>query len=177
MKIILLMVSSADGKTTKGDIGPTAWNSEEDRKMFSEKLDNASLIIMGSRTYRQSRNLIRASLKPKTLRIVMTRNPQRFESEKVPGQLEFTNEDPSALVERLEEEGYSEAIHVGGANLNSDFFKNKLIAELWLSIEPKIFGVGNGIVGDDKFDINMKLKSVEKLNDQGTLLLKYRVIT
>lgn len=170
------MVASIDGKTTKGDIGdPTVWNSKEDRSLFSHKIINASLIIMGRKTYEQSRSLIRSSLKPETLRIIMTRSPEKFQAEKVQNQLEFTDEDPSTLIERLEDEKCSDALLVGGANLNSNFFKANLVNELWLTIEPKLFGVGNGIIGEKETEISLELIESKKLNEKGTLLLKYKV--
>lgn len=175
MNIILLMVASVDGKTTKGDIGdPTVWNSKEDRDLFSEKRDNASLIIMGSKTYVQAKKFIK--VRPETLRIVMTRNSQKFENDKVLGQLEFSDKNPNTLIEELEKKGYTDALLLGGANLNSSFFKSNLVDKLWLTIEPRIFGTGNGVVGDIPIDVNMKLLSIERLNNQGTVLLKYKVL-
>jgi len=50
------------------------------------------------------------------------------------------------------------------------------VDELWLTIEPKIFGVGGSFVIEEKLDINLQLISCESANKQGTLLTKYTVI-
>ena len=109
------------------------------------------------------------------LRIVLTRNPEKYESEKIPEQLEFTNEKPQDLIKRLEEE-HQEGYLVGGAHTNTEFFRENLITELWQTIEPKILGLGNGMVGEEITDISLELLSSEKLNNKGTLLLKYKVV-
>ncbi|HKK54251.1 MAG TPA: dihydrofolate reductase family protein, partial [Patescibacteria group bacterium] len=62
----------------------------------------------------------------------------------------------------------------GGANLNSLFLKNKLIDEMIITIEPKIFGAGLDLFSSE-FDANLELKSVEKINNNA-INIKYKVI-
>lgn len=175
MKLILVMVTSLDGKSTKHN-APGAQNiaSSEDSVHFQKIIENASLIIMGSTTYDNHKNIMKH--KEGTLRVIVTHHPERYENEKIPGQLEFTNETPSQLIKRLEQQGYTEGYLVGGAHTNTEFFKQNLVTELWQTIEPRIVGVGLGMVGEEEIDIRLKLLSSEKLNDNGTLLLKYLVL-
>jgi len=63
---------------------------------------------------------------------------------------------------------------LGGASLNNSFFKANFVNELWLTLEPKLFGSGNDLAGNAELDINLELFEMEKLNSQGTLLLKYK---
>jgi riboflavin biosynthesis pyrimidine reductase len=63
----------------------------------------------------------------------------------------------------------------GGAHIATSFLKEQLIDELWLTIEPKIFGIGGNFVIAEKLDINLQLISCEKVNKQGTLITKYAV--
>ena len=65
---------------------------------------------------------------------------------------------------------------VGGAHIATSFLKEQLVDELWLTIEPKIFGVGGNFVIEEKLDIKLELLSSESVNKQGTLLTKYSVI-
>ena len=65
---------------------------------------------------------------------------------------------------------------VGGANVATSFLKEQLVDELWLTIEPKIFGTGGNFVIEEELDINLRLLSCEKVNDQGTLITKYAVV-
>ena len=174
MKLILVMVTSLDGRSTQKGHGDDIhyWTSSEDQKHFANIIENASLIIMGSKTYEAARKSMMH--KNGKLRIVLTKTPAKYESEKIADQLEFTSEKLIDLVKRLEEE-HEEGYLVGGAHTNTEFFQENLITELWQTIEPKILGVGNGIVGENEMDISLELLSIQKLNKKGTLLLKYKV--
>lgn len=174
MHIILAIVTSIDSKSTKGASSPKAWASKEDQAFFSSEIKKHNLIIMGKNTYLLQKPFLKFA-KDK-LRIVLTRNPSQFQKEQVPNQLEFRSDPPKKLIQSLESRGYKTALLVSGAALNTAFFEDKLIAELWLTLEPQIFGSGKGLVDDQKLNINLKLKSLKKLNSQGTLLLKYQVL-
>lgn len=173
MKVILAIVTSVDGKSTSGSEGPRKWASKEDQIYFSSLIKKHKLIVMGKNTYLVNKSIIKPS-KDK-LRIVMTRDPQKFKKVQVPGRLEFRNEPPKQFIKRLKEK-FNTMLLVSGASLNTAFFKEKLINELWLTLEPKIFGLGKGLVDQVPLNVNLKLKAIKKLNPQGTLLLKYDVL-
>jgi dihydrofolate reductase len=65
---------------------------------------------------------------------------------------------------------------VGGPHIATSFLREQLIDELWLTIEPKIFGMGANFAIDAKLDIDTRLIQYEKVNDQGTLITKYAVL-
>ncbi len=173
MKLILVMVISLDGRSIKGNDPDThSWTSVEDQNHFAKIIDTSNLLIMGSTTYEAARNQMQHRDGRK--RVVLTRNPDKYDEEKIKDQLEFSNEDPKELLQRLESEGFAEGYLLGGAHTNTEFFKQNLVNELWLTLEPKILGAGNGIVGEENTDFTLTLLSSEKLNNTGTLLLKYR---
>lgn len=173
MKIILVVVTSIDGKTTK-------WNtpdihdlsSEEDQEYFFSTLNKNNLVIMGRKTFEVAKPDIYKN--PKKLRVVITKNPKKYKD--VEGRLEFTNSSPKQIISLLEKRGFKKAMLVGGSEINSLFFRDKLVDEVWITIEPKIFGMGNDLTADQNLDIKLKLKSSKKLNAKGTLLLKYIVL-
>ena len=170
MKITLAMVMTADGRTTKhGDPRIYAWTSNEDQKHFFSLVESSPLIIMGSKTYEAARGMIKH--KPGRLRIVMTRNPKGHTA--IPGQLECTDESPHVLIPRLESMGYREALLVGGSTINAVYLKAGLVNELLLTVEPYLFGSGTPLVADTELSVNLTVKSVDKLNERGTLLLRY----
>lgn len=175
MKLILVMVTSLDGRSTQKSTGSNihSWTSREDQKHFQKIIDSAHLVIMGSSTFETIRNSIKH--RDDLRRVVITHNPSKYESEKIPGKLEFTNEAPTELIKRMEKQGYKEGYLVGGAHTNTSFFKGGLITELWQTVEPRILGMGNGIVGEEAVDFSLKLISIEKMNRNGALLLKYQV--
>jgi dihydrofolate reductase len=173
MKTVLVFVSTLDGKVTKGgDPFVRAWSSREDQDYFNHIWKDARLIVMGSNTYnadpfKASRN---------HLIVVMTRQPAKYSRDQAPGQIEFTDESPARIVERFEKEGHEQMLIVGGPNIATSFLKAQLIDELWLTIEPKIFGLGENIVTTENLDIHLNLISCKKVNSQGTLITSYSVI-
>ena len=50
------------------------------------------------------------------------------------------------LSERFEMEGLDEVVVVGGPHIATSFLKDQLVDELWLTIEPGIFGTEGNIV-------------------------------
>jgi dihydrofolate reductase len=175
MEITLAMVMSADGKTTRGnDPNIYSWTSVEDQRHFFALRDSYNVIIMGRKTFEAARHVIKLS--PQTLRLVVTSTPERFESEAVPEQLEFVDNEPSKVVASLEARGYSRALLVGGQQLNAAFVRANLINHLVLTVEPIMLGEGNTLFGEEALDVKLALDSVEKLNEKGTLLFKYTVL-
>lgn len=168
------MVTSVDGKSTKGNKPPRFWASKEDQDFFSKTIKASKVIIMGRKTYEDAKPYL--NLSSNTLRIVMTKNPKKYLKDQIKGKLEFTNLTPFRLYDNLKRKGFMEALLVSGESLNSEFLKFSLVNEIWLTLEPKVFGKGKGIVGDLSSDINLKLKSLKRLNKFGTLLLKYQTI-
>lgn len=175
MKAIMVAVSSLNGKLTKNEETDIyKWASKEDAKLFFSLIKRHNLIVMGRETYEAARPIIKLS--PKKLRIVLTRNPERFKRLEVKGQLEFTNESPTQLIKRMETKGYKTMLLVGGSVISSLFFKENKIDEVWITLEPYIFGRGKNMVEEIDLDIPLKLISFTELNKKGTLLLKYSVV-
>src|SRR5229473_1845068 len=132
MKIILAMVMSLDGKTTKWhDPHIHTWTSSEDQKYFSELIEKHNFIIMGRKTYEAAKSMIKH--KPGKLRIVLTQNPQQYTN--IPNQLEFTDKQPEVLIKKLEQQGYKNALLVGGEHTNTLYLQKNLVNELWLTVE------------------------------------------
>lgn len=171
MKIVLLAVTSIDGFITNGD-DPNIykWTSREDQKFFFQQIEKAKLIFMGSKTYETAKHFIKH--KKGRTRIIFTRNPEKYKQGEVKGILEFTKDNPVKVIERFEKLGVSEALLVGGSEINSLFFKHNLISEMYITIEPIIFGKGKKL-----FNSNVKsayqLDFLKKLNKKGTTLLHY----
>ena len=175
MKIIMVIVSSLNGKLTKGDDSNIyTWTSKEDQEYFFSLLEKNRALIMGSKTYNavKKRILLRKNL----LRIILTKEPKKYAHETITGQLEFSDHSPHILVKTLETRGYKKILIVGGAKVNTSFLKAQLVDELYLTLEPRIFGKGNNIFQEGEFENRVQLRSVRKLNKRGTILLKYKFI-
>lgn len=174
MKIILAMVISVDGKSTKHDLPDQSWASREDGKHLSKLISANNLILMGGKTY----ELVKSHIKPTEgkLRVVVTHDPEKFSEDAVKGQLEFVSGSIGEIVGDLGERGYKQMLLLSGEHLNKEFFEANLIDEIYLTVEPKIFGSGNGILSPANLDIQLELLEMEKLNEQGTILLRYKVV-
>ena len=173
MNVILVFVSTLDGKVTEwGDPHVRDWTSKEDQEYYKQIWKDAQLIVMGSNTY------IAEKFPPSAehLLLVMTRHISKYKQYEVPGQIEFTDTAPKDLVEQFKEKGFETMVVVGGAHVATSFFEMQLIDELWLTIEPKIFGTGGNFVIEQKLDIDLKMISCEKVNEKGTLIAKYAVV-
>lgn len=173
MKVILVFVSTLDGKITKwGNSHVRDWSSKQDQEYYKQIWKDAQLIVMGSNTYIAEK----FSSSPQHLLLVMTKHPSKYKEYEVPEQIEFIDNDPKELVEQFQKRGFETMIVVGGPHVASSFFEKQLIDELWLTIEPKIFGTGGNFVIEQKMDIDLKMISCEKVNKQGTLIAKYVVV-
>lgn len=175
MKITLVAVVSVDGKTTKwGEPNIYTWTSKEDHDQFFTLIKSHTLIVMGAKTYLAAKSVIK--LAPGKMTLVMTRNPKKFKKETIPGQLEFTSDSPQQIIEKFKDTN-EELLLTGGGEINSLFLKDHLVNEIILTIEPRLFGTGNNIAESKDLDTNLKLLSLKQLNENGTLLLRYSVIT
>jgi dihydrofolate reductase len=173
MKTILIFVSTLDGKVTKwGASHVSSWSSHQDQDYYKKVLNESLLIVMGSNTFNTD------TFKPSADHqlLVMTGHPDKYKGSEVPGQIEFTNESPAALTTRFKSKGHPQMLVVGGPHVATSFLKEQLIDELWLTLEPKIFGTGGNFATEVNLDINLHLIHFEKVNDEGTLITKYAVL-
>lgn len=166
MKILLLAAVTLDGKIARNTHHFVDWSSREDKKLFFATSKRAGVIIVGNNTYKTLPGPL-----PGRLHIVLTTNLD--DKENIPGSVEYTNSTPQEIVAGLEARGYTEAVLTGGAQINSLFLQHDLVDEIWLTIEPLIFGAGIDLFRGTEFDLRAKLIHVEKLNEEGTLHLRY----
>ncbi len=173
MKVILVFVSTLNGKITKGDDPEVkSWSSKNDQEYYGRIWKDSRLIIMGSNTYNE--NIIKPS-KGRMI-VIMTRNPDFYKNHEIPGQLEFSNNSPSGLVAFYEKAGFEQMTVVGGSKVATSFLKENQVDELWLTIEPKMFGKGQNLIADDPLEIYLQLLGYEKVNEQGTLITRYSIL-
>ena len=173
MKTILIFVSSLDGKVTRwGDPDVKTWSSREDKDYYQEVWNNSPLVVMGSGTFAVDRH----KPSPGHLMVVMTAHPDHYKNAEIKGQLEFTDEPPVGLYNRFRDAGYKEMLVAGGPHVAASFLKDQLIDEIWLTIEPKIFGKGGSFVVEAELDIEVRLIHLQKANESGTLITRYEVL-
>lgn len=181
MKFIAIAAVTIDGKIAHSTKGGSNWTSKEDKAFLHRELDKCDLVIVGNSTYKLAK-------KPLSKRkcLVFTRKVKGYK--KVNEKLAYynpvtpTSPPPSRGRNKLlpspwwggQGRGIKKVCILGGAQVYSWFLKRNLIDELFLTIEPIIFGFGLSL-----FDISLKvpqtykLVSVKRLNKAGTLILHY----
>ena len=165
MKVILVMAATLDGRIAKTSSHFPDWTSREDKKFFHRVSKESGVVIMGDKTF----DTFPQPLKER-LSVVFTLDADRPE---IPG-VKWVKGEPAEALKELESMGYETAILGGGAAVNGMFLEKNLIDEIYVTVEPKIFGDGLALFKGD-FDVNLKLKEIEKINDD-SVVLKYEVV-
>ena len=173
MRLTLIAAQSLDGFITRHDTPGSNFASKADQSFFREALRGFDCCVMGATSYREARAIIQKNLVSDRIRIVLTRKPEVFAHDAAPGKLEFVNSPPTQLVTDLRQRGFQRCAILGGAQIHSLFLGAGLIDELWLTVEPLLFGGGTPLLAE-RTSAKLTLISSQNLAPN-TLLLKYRV--
>ncbi len=82
---------------------------------------------------------------------------------------------PSEALRFLKQQGLKEALIAGGGKLNGSFMKEELVDEIYLDIEPTVFGKGIPLFGDANFESKLQLINIKKLSGN-EIQLHYHVL-
>ncbi len=161
----MMMAMTVDGKIAKDKNQFANWTSREDKKLFVEISKTCGVVMMGENTF----NTFPAPLKDR-LNVVFTED---LNKQAIPG-VEWVSGEPELVLEKLEKMGYTSVLLGGGSFLNSLFLEKKLISEIILTVEPKIFGAGLSLFNKD-LETDLKLLEIKNLNEN-TIMLHYQVL-
>ncbi len=164
MKVTMMMAITVDGKIAKNSSHLPDWTSKEDKQLFVKISKKHRVVMMGDKTF----HTLPAPFKNR-LNVVFTLDKNLPKKEGV----KWVSGKPENVLKELENMGYKQALLGGGTYLNTLFLKKKLIDEIILTIEPKIFGDGLSLFGQD-FYIGLQLLEVKKIN-ANAIMLRYRV--
>jgi len=173
MRVVMIAAQSLDGFITRHGEPGSAFTSAEDKAHFRAAVAGFDACVFGGETYRVSRGFIRDRFPGRPLRVVVTRDPARFAADAIPGGLEFTAARPLDIADSLRTRGCRQCALLGGGQIHSLFLEAGLVDEVWLTVEPVLFGGGTPLVARPA-SISLELQASEKLG-ASTLLLKYRV--
>ena len=166
MKVSLYMAITVDGFIAKEN-GKTPWSPEEFTSYFNT-VKKAGHIIVGRTTYEAFRPEDFVSMGHPFM-VVLTKNSSLKDQEKI----KFANSPQSAL-NLLAKHGFKEALVTGGAKTNTSFLKEKLISEVFIDVEPLIFGQGSPLFAPGPFDYELELLGTKNLSSQ-TIQLHYKL--
>ncbi|PKM91670.1 dihydrofolate reductase [Candidatus Falkowbacteria bacterium HGW-Falkowbacteria-1] len=162
--VTLIMASSLDGKIAKNKDHFANWTSKEDKQVFIQTSKDFGMIMMGYNTFKTFPSPLK-----NRLNVVFTENKE-LEIEGV----KWVSGEPEKVLEELKTLGFKKALLGGGTSLNTLFLQKKLINEIILTVEPKIFGSGLSLFKDD-FDLSLELLELKQIN-QNSYLVRYKVI-
>lgn len=166
-----MKVTAIAAITLDGFIGRSAghssmsWTSPEDKQWFKDFTKQAAVIVMGSKTFATfGRGL------PGRKIYVFTSKPESVVG--IDG-VEAVGGDPKAFVAGLEQAGIEQLAVCGGSTIYGLFMQQQLVDELYLTVEPLLFGKGTPLF-DQVLETKLALLETRKLNDN-SLLLHYAI--
>lgn len=165
MRTFLIAAITADGFIGRDSAHLADWSSKEDKKVFVRLTKEAGTVVFGARTFETFNTAF-----PGRRMIVLTSQPEKYDVEGV----EFVNESPADLVKRLSAEGVTDLAIGGGARVWYDFMQAGLLDELYITVEPVLFGQGVSLFGG-QLDTRLELLETTPLNDD-VILLHYKVV-
>jgi dihydrofolate reductase len=155
-----------DGKIALHASHFTDWSSPEDKQFLHEFLHNADVVVVGNNTH---------EIAPKELeqynRIVLTTSVAT--TERTSEKLLLCNPETTEVAPLLA--SYKTVAIAGGTATYTYFLERDLLDEVYLTIEPIVFGSGLNLFAltrDTKS--RFQLVSTKKLNERGSLLLHYK---
>jgi Dihydrofolate reductase len=170
MNISVYLASSANGMISNKANVPN-WLSQEYGRGFLAISQRTQAVIMGKTTY-EILAPDHLPLKGEGTLIVLT-----HDTAAAPAQTNvvFTDDAPQEVVRILEARGHQEAVIIGGTQTVSEFMTSGLVDELYLVVEPVLFGAGLPLLRGVDDDYKMTLLDVQKLSPH-TVQLHYRLI-
>jgi dihydrofolate reductase len=171
---IAIAAVTLDGKIAKGPNHMSDWTSKEDKLFMRSLLDKCDVILVGNNTYK-------TASKPLSKRNCIVLSYQINSCVRQSARLLYINPQKHDLSKIVFDLKYQRVAILGGAQTYTYCLNNNLLDELYLTIEPIIFGRGINLFslaqsenwgrsGDPTF----KLISVKKINRRGSLLLHYK---
>lgn len=164
-RFVAFVAASVDGYISLSEKTLPRWTSGEDRRFFQRSLLSAEAVVVGRNTYAAAAGRLR-----KRDTFVLS---GRLATTARRGSVTFVNPakvDPASLFA-----GYKTVAVLGGGAVYRFMLENGLLDEIFVTIEPLIFGRGKKMFVGGTKTMRTRLLSVRRLNRGGTLLLHYQI--
>lgn len=149
----------------------TGFVSEVEWDNFRKMIKSAGNMIIGNRTYEVMRdggefeNL-------GNVRVIIVSNNTDF---KTIADNHSVAKNPQNALAILEKETFNQVLVAGGGTLNASFMAENLIDEIYLDVEPIVFGKGIRLFAENDFETKLKLLEIKKLSEN-EIQLHYQVL-
>ena len=146
------------------------WTSAEDKKHLRAMEGKADVLLLARKTFEVAKkNLAKRNC------IVLTRRVGGNGVKREGKLLVFLNPRKASLEKFVSAQGYKEVCVLGGRAAYNYCLKKGLLDDVWLTIEPVVFGNGISMFDDAQAPAlkKFRLVSAKRLNKKGSLLLHY----
>ena len=165
MRCIAIAAVTIDGKIALHSGHLSDWTSPEDKDFLHKMLDESDVVVVGNNTYK-------TAIAPLSKRNCIVFTASVRTSEHKSDVLTYCNPASSDCIPLMEK--YKTVAVLGGTQTYTYFLENDLLDELYLTIEPVIFGRGLNLFESTKDVLaKFRLQSTRALNEKGTVLLHY----
>ena len=137
---------------------------------YLKSLQSYGTVLMGRNTYEVGLKMGVTDPYPHLKSYVFSRTMRQSPDERV----EVVGEDSVEVVRRLKAETGKDIYLCGGADLATTLFKERLIDEVILKVNPLLLGSGIPVMFDIGKYVNLELID-SKVYESGVVLLSYRV--
>ena len=143
------------------------WTSKEDKKHLHEMEGKADALLLARTSFEAAKKFL------KQRNCIVLSSTVKTVEQKGKNAV-YLNPKKIGVKKFVEENGYRKVCVLGGRGAYSYCLKKGLLDEIFLTIEPIIFGKGIGMFEKTVKTKEFWLVSVKKLNKKGTVLLHYK---
>jgi len=165
-RYVAYVASSVDGRISLGGKGKPDWTSSDDWKFFQGELTKFEAFVAGRNTF----EAVETRLSRRNTFVLSSRVKEINNR----GKVSFVN--PKTVNLRKLFGQYENVAVLGGATAYQTMLDENLIDEIYVTVEPLIFGRGREMFVGGSKNTRLQLLSSRKLNRQGTILLHYQVL-
>lgn len=164
-RFVAFVAASADGRISLTKRTLPDWTSKEDWRFFQNSLSQVDAVIVGRNTYQAAA----ARLRQRNTFVLSS----RLKRVRRRGTVTFVNPNQVDLAELFRQ--YKTVAVLGGGAVYRAMLESNLLGEIYVTVEPLIFGRGKAMFIDCTRTTRLYLLSVRRLNRSGTILLHYRI--
>ncbi|PIR82483.1 hypothetical protein COU20_02150 [Candidatus Kaiserbacteria bacterium CG10_big_fil_rev_8_21_14_0_10_59_10] len=168
-RYIAIAAVTLDGRIAAHERHLTDWTSREDKRLLREVLDSADVVLVGRKTYELART--RLERRGRNC-IVLTRSAAGVR--RVHERLAFLNPKKENVRAFIRRHGYRRVVILGGTETYTYCRDAGMLDELYLTIEPVLFGKGLPLLAGKLFVQKGRNVEVKKLNKKGSTLVHVR---
>ena len=175
-KFTAFVAASVDGRISLDPGKSPDWTSREDQIFFRNALSKFDAVVMGWSTFEAARK----NMEKRTTFVLSSRpgNPVREKffnggSARQGSFVTFVNPLRAHLRDIFGK--FKTVAVLGGGRVYQTMLDEKLMDEIYVTVEPLIFGQGIPMFVGGASTAHLRLVSVEKLNKIGTVLLHYKI--